>query len=110
MLLSTYIQSLTKLSVKCSLTQTALEVAKCRFEARCVSCGHCQIQVNKHVATMLKTSRGGCILVEGDAGMGKSRLMEAIGSSTFGGQRHALTILTSAANFDLRSQACLTTP
>lgn len=42
--------------------------------------------------------------MEGEAGMGKSRLLEEIQRSDFEGSREAITIFYSSATFDHRGQ------
>ena len=62
------------------------------------------MQIYGRVQSLVEAAEGGCILIEGDAGMGKSRLMEEIQRSPLGGKRDALTMLISSAVFDHRSQ------
>ena len=62
------------------------------------------VQICGRVESLVEAAEGGCILIEGDAGMGKSRLMEEIQRSHLGGKRDALTMLFSSADFDHRGQ------
>lgn len=61
-------------------------------------------QINERVQGLVEAAEGGCILVEGEAGMGKSRLLEEIQRSDLKGNRDAITIFHSSANFDHRGQ------
>lgn len=63
------------------------------------------LQVNERVTGLVRSSEGGCILVEGEAGMGKSRLLEEVQRSNLGGRHEAVTIVRAAASSAHRSQA-----
>lgn len=68
------------------------------------------LQINERVQGLVEAAEGGCILVEGEAGMGKSRLLEEIRRPALEGNRGAITIFYSSASFDHRGQVTLEPP
>ena len=68
------------------------------------------VQVQERVADLVDSSKGGCILVEAEAGMGKSRLLEEIQQSTFGGTGQAVTCVRATASTAHRSQVSTPSP
>ena len=69
-----------------------------------------RLQVIERVVTLAGASKGGCILVEGEAGMGKSRLLEEIQHTDFDGRGDEVTVLRVTASTAHRNQvtACHT--